>query len=118
MPTAFKPNSIRVEKDGRWRDIPYDAIFAVRANAHYTLVHDGEHEYFCNLSISAIEERLDRTMFQRVHRSHIVAIRRIARLKRAGETHVAELGSPVRCSIPIARTHYRDLCRQIEAFVT
>jgi len=112
---AARPKTIRVEKDGRWRDIVLDDIFAVRANAHYTFIYDGEQEYFCNLSISAIEARLDPALFLRVHRSHIVALRRIARVKRAGENGIAELGTPVRCSIPIARAHYRQVKRLIEA---
>ena len=109
-PTA----AIRVEKDGRWREIAPDEIFAVRANAHYTYIHDGEHEFFCNLSISAIEERLDPKAFRRVHRSHILAIRRVTRVRRAGENGVAEIGSPTRCSIPIARAQYREVKRRVE----
>jgi NO-binding membrane sensor protein with MHYT domain len=112
---AMKSESIRIEKDGRWRDIALADIFAVRANAHYTFIHDGTQEYFCNSSISAVEARLDPTQFLRVHRSHIVAIRRVARVKRAGENGVAELGAPARCSIPIARANYRQVKRVIEA---
>ena len=48
--TAFIP----VEKDGRTRELAVADIYAIRANAHYTYVHDGEQEYFCNLSISAL----------------------------------------------------------------
>ncbi len=110
-----RANMIRVEKDGRWRDIALDDIFAVRANAHYTYIFDGDQEYFCNLSISSIEERLDRRHFVRVHRSHIIAIRRIARVKRAGENGIAEIGVPVRCSVPIARAHYRQVKMLVEA---
>ena len=99
---------IRVEKDGRPRDIAVCDIYAVRANAHYTYVHDGEKEYFCTLSISAIEARLDPKAFLRVHRSYIVSLDRIARIKRSGEAGIAELGWPVRCTIPIARAHYRQ----------
>ena len=110
--------AFRVEKDGRWRDIALDEIFAVRANAHYTYIYDGEQEYFCNLPISAVEARLDPRAFMRVHRSHIVALRRIARVKRAGENGVAELGTPVRCSIPIARAHYREVKQLIEALAS
>jgi NO-binding membrane sensor protein with MHYT domain len=109
-----RAQAIRVEKDGRWRDIALEDIFTVRANAHYTYIYDGEQEYFCNLSISAVEARLDPSVFMRVHRSHIVAIRRIARVKRTGENGVAELGAPVRCSIPIARAHYREVKQLIE----
>lgn len=109
------PNFIRVEKDGRLREICADDIFAVRANAHYCYVHDGEQEYFCGLPISAIEARLDPARFLRVHRSHIVAIDRVASLKRAGENGVAELAAPVRCSIPIARSHFRQVKQLVEA---
>ena len=115
LASAAHPTAIRVEKDGRWRDIALEDIFAVRANAHYTYIYDGEQEYFCNLSISAVEARLDPALFLRVHRSHIVAVRRIARVKRAGENGIAELGTPVRCSIPIARAHYREVKQLIKA---
>ena len=110
-----RANSVSVEKDGRARDISVDDIFAVRANAHYSYVHDGEHEYFCGLPISAIEARLDPARFMRVHRSHIVAIDRVVSLRRAGENGVAELAAPVRCSIPIARSHFRQVKQVVEA---
>jgi diguanylate cyclase len=107
--TSAGAASIPVEKDGRTRELAVADIYAIRANAHYTYVHDGEQEYFCTLSISALEARLDPKAFLRVHRSHIVSVDRIARVKRSGEAGVAELGLPVRCSIPIARAHYRDV---------
>jgi diguanylate cyclase len=107
--------SISVEKDGRAREISIDDIFAVRANAHYSYVHDGEQEYFCGLAISAIEARLDPARFIRVHRSYIVAINRVASLKRDGENGVAELAAPVRCTIPIARSHFRQVKQLVEA---
>ncbi len=110
-----RANFIRVEKDGRWRDIAPDEIFVVRANAHYTYIYDGEHEYFCGLSISAVEERLDRRYFVRVHRSHIISIRRVSRVKRAGDNGIAEIGVPVRCSVPIARAQYRQVKMLVEA---
>jgi NO-binding membrane sensor protein with MHYT domain len=114
-PPPARAPSIPVEKDGRGRELAVDDIYAVRANAHYTYVHDGEREYFCNLSISAIEARLDPKAFLRVHRSYIVSVNRIARVKRSGEAGVAELGLPVRCSIPIARAHYRQVKLRVRA---
>ena len=114
-PPVRRAALIRVEKDGRPRDIAVSDIYAVRANAHYTYVHDGEKEYFCTLSISALEARLDPKAFLRVHRSYIVSVDRIARVKRSGEAGIAELGLPVRCTIPIARAHYRQVKLRIGA---
>ncbi len=96
--------TLRVEKDGRAREIAVERICAVRANAHYTYVHDGEQEYFCNQGISALEARLDAHSFMRVHRSYIVRLAAVARIRRHGDAAVLEIGSPVvRCSIPVAR---------------
>ena len=114
-PIGSRAASIRVEKDGRPREIAVGDIYAVRANAHYTYVHDGEKEYFCTLSISALEARLDPKAFLRVHRSYIVSVDRIARVKRSREAGIAELGLPVRCTIPIARAHYRQVKLRIGA---
>jgi NO-binding membrane sensor protein with MHYT domain len=112
---ARRANVIAIEKEGRAREINVDDIYAVRANAHYTYVHDGEQEYFCSLTIGAFEARLDPQRFMRVHRSHIVAIDRVASLRRAGENGVAELAAPVRCSIPVARSHFRQVKQMVEA---
>jgi len=106
---------VRVEKDGRPLFLPVEEICAVRANAHYTYVHDGEREYFCNQSISALEAALDRSEFFRVHRSHIVRLARVARVRKAGEAAVAELAAPAPFSVPIARGHYRAAKQRIEA---
>jgi NO-binding membrane sensor protein with MHYT domain len=112
---AKRPDTLQIEKNGRARDLAIDDIYAIRANAHYTYVHDGEREYFCGLSIRAVEQRLDPNLFLRIHRSHIVAVKRIARVKRSGENAVAELDAPVRCSIPIARGQIREVKRRVEA---
>ena len=117
-PAPSRAAFVPVEKDGRGREIAVADIYAIRANAHYTYVHDGEHEYFCNLSISALQARLDPKAFLRVHRSYIVSVDRIARVKRSGEAGVAELGLPVRCSIPIARAHYRQVKLRIGALAS
>jgi diguanylate cyclase len=117
-PAPARAASIPVEKDGRTRELAVAGIYAIRANAHYTYVHDGEQEYFCNLSISALQAQLDPEAFLRVHRSFIVSVDRIARVKRSGEAGVAEMGLPVRCSIPIARAHYRQVKLRIGALAS
>jgi diguanylate cyclase len=107
--------NIRVEKDGRPRFLAVGDIYAIRANAHYTFIHDGEKEYFCNRSISALEAELDPSEFARVHRSYIARLALVSRIRRSGEAAVAELGEPVRCAIPIARGQYREVKARIEA---
>jgi diguanylate cyclase len=114
VPSSSVTN-IRVEKDGRARFLAVGDIYAVRANAHYTFVHDGEREYFCNQSISALEAELDPSEFARVHRSYIVRLARVSRIRKSGEAAVAELGEPVRCAIPIARGQHREIKARIEA---
>jgi NO-binding membrane sensor protein with MHYT domain len=113
--SAVARDVIRVEKDGRVREISVDDVYAIRANAHYCYVHDGEQEYFCNQSISALETMLDPNRFLRVHRSYIVRLSRVTRVRRAGEAGVAELGEPVRCSIPVARAQYREVRARLGA---
>src|SRR4029077_7773871 len=49
-------------------------VRSVRADAHYTRVHDGIRERMCPWSISEAEAQLDPGLFVRVHRSHIVAM--------------------------------------------
>jgi diguanylate cyclase len=116
--TSAPPATVRVEKDGRPRHIAVEDIYAIRANAHYTYIHDGHQEYFCNQPISALEAVLDRSQFMRVHRSAIVRLARVSRLKRSGEAAVAELGDPVQCSIPVARGQYREAKARVEALST
>ena len=113
LPTPPATN-IRVEKDGRARFLAVGDVYAVRANAHYTFIHDGEREYFCNRSISALEAELDPLEFARVHRSYIVRLARVSGIRKSGEAAVAELGEPVRCAVPIARGQYREIKARIE----
>jgi diguanylate cyclase len=110
-----RTHTVRVEREGRALDIPVNDIFGVRANAHYTYVHDGAQEYFCSLAISALEARLDPARFVRVHRSHIIAIDRVSSLRRAGENGVADLAASVQCSTPVARAHFRQVKQLLDA---
>ena len=59
-------------------------VRSVRADAHYTRVHDGTRERMCPWSISEAEAQLDPSLFLRVHRSHIVAIPHVALVRKEG----------------------------------
>jgi diguanylate cyclase len=77
---------------------------AVHANAHYTTIFDDTAKLFCPLPISDVETRLDTSRFVRVHRSHIVNIERVIRLKRAGDSGLVELDAPDTYAVPVSRS--------------
>ena len=94
---------IPVGQHGTLRNLPVSAVHAVKADAHYTWVFDGQTSHFCGLSIAEIENRLDPSRFARVHRSHLVAIDRIAKFRKSGDGGVVELESPIPYSLPVSR---------------
>jgi two-component system, LytTR family, response regulator len=74
-------------------------IFWIEAEQDYSLLHTADDPHLCNLSLNALEKRLDPSQFMRVHRSHIVACNSIEHLSGDGEGgYVAVLkdGSKVR----------------------
>lgn len=76
-------------------------ICAVRADGRYTHVLDSEREYFCNLSITELEARVDPRLFFRVHRSHIVQLPYVKSIRRKGDGAVVLVGE---AEIPVSRS--------------
>lgn len=109
--------TLPVEKYRGSKTIHVEDIFSVHANAHYTYVFNGREDIFCPLSISEIIVRLPPDTFFRVHRSYIVNIQRVARLKRAGDNGVADLDSPVRRSVPVSRSRLSQLRGQLTTYL-
>ena len=113
---AYEP-TLPVEKYRGNKTIDITDIFSVHANAHYTYVFNGREDIFCPLSIGEIIERLPPDIFSRVHRSYIVNIQRVTRLKRAGDNGVADLDSPVRRSVPVSRSRLPQLREQLTVYL-
>jgi len=109
-PTAVANGELRatqflpVEREGATHHLSVEKIVAVRANAHYTYVFDGTSTYFCPLAISEVEARLGGGRFARVHRSHIINIDRVLRLKRAGDNGLIELKGEDAYAVPVSRS--------------
>jgi NO-binding membrane sensor protein with MHYT domain len=106
--------ALPVLKEGATIYLPVGRVVAVRADAHYSTVFDGADSYFCGLSISDIETRLDPQNFMRVHRSYIVSIRNVASIKRSGDGGVAKLAGNVPYSLPISRRKLSELKARLE----
>jgi diguanylate cyclase len=84
-------------------------IRSVRADAHYTRVHDGTRERMCPWSISEAEAQLDSGLFVRVHRSHIVAIAHVTFVRKEGDGAVIELDGPSPHRVPVSRAKIAEL---------
>ena len=102
-----------VERDGATHYLAVDNVVAVHANAHYTYLFDGTSKLFCPLPISDVEARLDATRFLRVHRSHIVNIERVVRIKRTGDSGMVELAAADRYAVPVSRSRVGRLKSRI-----
>jgi NO-binding membrane sensor protein with MHYT domain len=84
-------------------------VRSVRADAHYTRVHDGTRERMCPWSISQAEAQLDPGMFVRVHRSHIVAIPHVSFVRKEGDGAVIELDGPTPHRVPVSRAKIAEV---------
>lgn len=109
--TASNGDLIRipVNKDGKTVLLAPEQVYAARADAHYTSVFDGVRTYFCALSISELEKRVNEADFARVHRSHLVNLRHAQTLRRNGEQGVLELDGDMPYQVPVSRTHLKTL---------
>jgi diguanylate cyclase len=105
-----------IEKNGHRFHISASDIVSVHANAHYTFVFNGSDDLFCPLSISEVDERLGTGPFFRTHRSYIVNLSRIVRVKKAGDAALAELDSSIRRTVPVSRTRVAQLRDEWAAF--
>jgi DNA-binding LytR/AlgR family response regulator len=84
-------------------------VRSVRADAHYTRVHDGTRERMCPWSISEAEAQLDPVLFVRVHRSHIVAIPHVSFVRKEGDGAVIELDGPSPHRVPVSRAKIAEV---------
>jgi len=101
--------------DGATIQLPVDSVVAVHANAHYTYVFDGNDKYFCQLAIGDVEQRLDPSRFARVHRSHIINVDRIVRLKKTGDNGLIELDAAELYRVPVSRGRLASLKALVSA---
>jgi NO-binding membrane sensor protein with MHYT domain len=116
-PRRGPARALPVGREGTTHFIPVETIVFVQANAHYTSVFDGRIHSFCSLAIGEVEARLDPARFLRVHRSYIVAIDRIACLRRSGDGGTVQFDTQTPVSVPISRGRYRGLKARVSASV-
>ena len=106
---ALAAKVLPIEREGVKRSIRAEHIFAVHADAHYTFVFDGIDNFFCPLAIGEVEEQLAGGTFLRVHRSHLVNLKHVKSVRRAGDNAIAELSSPLPHAVPVSRVKFNEL---------
>lgn len=81
-----------------------DEVVWMQSEAHYTTVHTRDQQYFCNLSLGDLEERLDRSAFLRTHRSYFVNLRHARTIEREGENYILVMDGHTSPRIPVGRS--------------
>jgi NO-binding membrane sensor protein with MHYT domain len=109
QPRAVPAPRLPVEGADGTHFIEMADVRSVRADAHYTRVHDGTRERMCPWSISEAEAQLDPSLFVRVHRSHIVAIPHVTFVRREGDGAVIELDGPSPHRVPVSRAKIAEV---------
>jgi NO-binding membrane sensor protein with MHYT domain len=108
-PRAQPSPRLPVESADGTHFIDVTDVRSVRADAHYTRVHDGTRERMCPWSISEAEAQLDPSLFVRVHRSHIVAIPHVSFVRKEGDGAVIELDGPSPHRVPVSRAKIAEV---------
>ena len=109
QPRAAPAPRLPVEGADGTHFIDSTEVRSVRADAHYTRVHDGTRERMCPWSISEAEAQLDPGLFVRVHRSHIVAIPHVSFVRKEGDGAVIELDGPSPHRVPVSRAKIAEV---------
>ncbi|MGO1120565.1 MHYT domain-containing protein [Rhodovibrionaceae bacterium A322] len=88
---SAKLDRLPVEKNKTVVLLDPEDVVCIQADAHYTRVFDGQESYFCSISLSDLENQLNPEIFLRVHRSHIVNLRRARGFERRREQGVVRM---------------------------
>lgn len=107
--SAEKVQRIPVQGAGATQFVNLGDVRSLRADAHYTWVHDGNRERMCSWSISDAESLLDPAVFLRVHRSHIVAMPHVTQMRKEGDGAVVELDGPNPHRVPVSRARVAEV---------
>jgi len=109
QPRAAHLSRLPIESADGTQFVDAGEVRSVRADAHYTMVHDGNRERMCLWSISEAEAQLDPVSFIRVHRSHIVALSHVSLMRKEGDGAVVELDGAVPHLVPVSRAKIAEL---------
>ncbi|MER6519698.1 response regulator transcription factor [Streptomyces sp. NPDC001553] len=100
------PDQIAVELGGVTRFVAISDIVHVEAQGDYARLHTDEGSHLVRIPLSTLEERWAARGFVRIHRRHLVALRRIDELRLDGGATTVRVGS---AELQVSRRHAREL---------
>lgn len=93
--------------------IPLGDVDHIAADDVYAIVYAAGRRYLVRTALDTLEKQLDPAAFIRVHRSHIVAARSVAAVRRAGP--LRELVLRDGTSVPVSRRRHGQLSVMLRA---
>ena len=109
QPAAHRLLKIPVVSNKATILLDLDRIVSIQAEEHYSRVFTTDADYFCSLSVSELEARLDPESFLRVHRSHIVNLQRATSYERRNDQAVILLEGSEPRAVPVSRSNVPKL---------
>lgn len=98
-----------VYKNKRVLLVELESVCCIKADGRYSKLYTDSEDYFCNLSISELDKRLDERFFFRVHRSHIVNLRFAKSFEKADEQCFIVMDHKEGMRVPISRNKVNSL---------
>lgn len=89
--------------------VDLESVCCVKADGRYSTLYTEDEHYFCNLSLSELEKRLDNRFFFRVHRSYLVNMRFAKAFEKVDEQCYLVMDHQDGLKVPISRNKVNSL---------
>ncbi|MDO9556643.1 MAG: LytTR family DNA-binding domain-containing protein [Coriobacteriia bacterium] len=99
---------LAVRKGGRTVLLNIEDIIYISAKNKSTYVHTYENQYLVDLTLSDLEEKLSKDVFQRVHRSYMINLNRVKEILRVDGSYVVVVVDRDETQIPVARRQVKE----------
>ena len=98
-----------VRSDRKMIKIDYDTIRYIESYSDYLKIHTANETIVTRETITAIEAKLPKHQFLRIHRSYIISIKYI-------QSFTNEYITIHKQALPISRSYKKDVLKQLEKF--
>jgi len=89
--------------------VDLESVCCIKADGRYSTLYTEDEHYFCNLSLSELEKRLDSRFFFRVHRSYLVNMRYAKAFEKEEEQCYLVMDHQDGIKVPISRNKVSSL---------